>query len=99
MSEGDKVWKFEYISNHIEAIEFLQSINLLQYSMLLRATYDGKNAEQIIQFSHGHVLRKEDGTLVLHDQDNIPIEVGDIILGPGSFGSGTKNWGVKKLEQ
>lgn len=29
MSEGDKVWKFEYISNHIEAIEFLQSINLL----------------------------------------------------------------------
>ena len=67
--------------------------------MLLRATYDGKNAEQIIQFSHVHVLRKEDGTLVLHEQDNIPIEVGDIILGPGSFGSGTKNWGIKKLEQ
>lgn len=68
--------------------------------MLLRATYDGKNAEQIIQFSHGHVLQKEDGSLVLNDQDEeIPIEVGDIILGPGSFGSGTLKWGVLRLEK
>jgi len=29
MEEGDKVWKHHYLSNHIEAIEYLQKINLL----------------------------------------------------------------------
>lgn len=27
--EKDKTWKFEYLSNYIEAVEYLQSINLL----------------------------------------------------------------------
>ena len=27
--EGDKTWKYHYLSNHIEAVEFLQKIELL----------------------------------------------------------------------
>lgn len=29
MEENDKTWKYHYLSNHIEAIEYLQKINLL----------------------------------------------------------------------
>jgi len=29
MEESDKVWKHHYLSNHIEAIEYLQKINLI----------------------------------------------------------------------
>ena len=67
--------------------------------MVLRVKYDGTNADQIIRYSNGYVSKKEDGTLVLHKlNEEIPINIGDIVLGPGAFGSGTINYGVRKLQ-
>lgn len=67
--------------------------------MVLRVKYDGTNVDQIIRYSNGYVSKKEDGTLVLHKlNEEISIEIGDIVLGPGAFGSGTINYGVRKLQ-
>ena len=67
--------------------------------MVLRVKYDGTNADQIIRYSNGYVSKKEDGSLVIKQNDEeIPINIGDIVLGPGAFGSGTINYGVRKLQ-
>ena len=67
--------------------------------MVLRVKYDGTNADQIIRYSNGYVSKKEDGSLVLkQNNEEIPINMGDIVLGPGVFGSGTINYGVRKLQ-
>ena len=67
--------------------------------MVLRVKYDGTNDDQIIRYSNGYVSKKEDGSLVIKQNDEeISIEIGDIVLGPGVFGSGTINYGVRKLQ-
>ncbi len=68
--------------------------------MVLRVKYDGTNDDQIIRYSNGYVSKKEDGSLVIKQNDEeIPIEIGDIVLGPGAFGSGTINYGVSKPKE
>lgn len=68
--------------------------------MVLRVKYDGTNVDQIIRYSNGYVSKKEDGSLVIKQNDEeIPIEIGDIVLGPGAFGSGTINYGVSKPKE
>lgn len=66
--------------------------------MILKLTYTGSNAQDLISFSGGLVYENDNSLFLIQEgAEDIPINTGDILLAPGAHSSKTKNWSVQKL--